>query len=188
MAYKDIAGQKSGRLTAVRRLYVHNETSYWLCLCGCGNGKIVSLATFTRRPNISCGCLHSEIQRKRLTKHGMARTPEYHAWQAMHQRCKLPHHPEFHNYGARGIKVCEGWTTFPPFFAAMGLRPQPDLSVDRVDNDGNYSCGKCAECQRQGWPMNCRWATKTEQTINRRVVKRSQLLKASECGSGPSYS
>ena len=178
MPFKDIARQKSGRLTAVRRLYARKDTSYWLCICDCGNEKVVTLTTFLSRPNISCGCLHREIQRKRLTKHGMARTPEYHAWQAMHQRCKLPRHPEFHNYGARGIRVCAGWATFPPFYEAMGLRPQPDLSVDRKNNDGNYSCGKCDECLENSWPMNCRWATKQEQANNRREVKKANAATA----------
>lgn len=180
MPHKDITGQRSGRLVAIRFAFTRKAMSYWLCRCDCGEEKTVQLASFTRRPNLSCGCLHREIQRNRLTKHGMARTPEYYAWQAMHQRCEHSHHPEFKNYGARGIKVCKGWKKFEPFFADMGFRPEASLSIDRKDNDGNYSCGHCSQCKRMGWPMNCRWATKVEQSQNSRPV----LLKKARATTG----
>lgn len=170
MPSKDLTGQRSGRLVAIKIAYYRDETTFWLCKCDCGADKIVRRTTFLRRPNLSCGCLHSEIQRARLTKHGMSRTPEYHAWQAFHQRCENPAQPEFKNYGARGIKVCAGWTTFPPFIADVGKRPHEGLSIDRKDNDGNYSCGHCDECIKHDWPMNCRWATPAQQTANRRCM------------------
>lgn len=157
MGFRDITGQRSGRLTAVRRVESRKGSTLWLCKCDCGNDKVVYLASFTLRPNLSCGCLHKEIQRKRLTKHSMARSPEYHAWQAMRQRCFTKHHPEYPNYGARGITVCDQWRySFPAFFADVGLRPSKKHSIERRDNDKGYS------------PENCYWGTTRDQNKNKR--------------------
>ena len=82
--------------------------------------------------------------------------PEYRVWWSMRNRCEMPNHPRFTSYGGRGIGVCERWKTFANFFADMGPRPAPGLSLDRIDNDGNYE------------PGNCRWATSKEQSANRR--------------------
>jgi hypothetical protein len=100
---------------------------------------------------------------ERRTKHGRYRTPEYFAWDNMRQRCGNPKHPEYKNYGARGIKVCERWKLFINFFADMGERPSPELSLDRINNDGNYE------------PGNCRWATPKEQANNQRRTKLKEV-------------
>jgi hypothetical protein len=86
-------------------------------------------------------------------------SPEYNAWLAMRARCRHPGNPNFKNYGARGITVCERWEIFENFFADMGSRPSPKHSLDRIDNDGNYE------------PSNCRWATPKEQMNNVRGRK-----------------
>lgn len=88
--------------------------------------------------------------------HDQCNSPEYVSWRHMKQRCTNPRRKEYPHYGGRGISVCERWQTFANFIADMGLRPGPKYTLDRVNNEGNYE------------PDNCRWATRTEQSRNRR--------------------
>lgn len=159
MAVTDIVGQRFCRLVVLGLAFMRGDKSYWLCQCDCGNQKTIDRSSL-KRPNVSCGCLHREIQRARLTTHGMARKPEYVAWQAMLQRCENPSNPEYKNYGGRGIKVCKRWHSFENFFADMGFRPAKGYSLDRKENDGDYA------------PDNCRWATVKEQNDNKRQSRR----------------
>lgn len=90
-------------------------------------------------------------------KHGMDGTPEYNSWKGMSQRCYNPKNPDYPNYGARGIKVCDRWKKFANFYADMGPSPGPGYSIDRYPNrDGDYE------------PSNCRWANYDEQLNNTR--------------------
>jgi hypothetical protein len=83
-----------------------------------------------------------------------SRTPTYVSWASIAPRCGNPNHPAYPRYGGRGITVCERWASFENFLADMGERPA-GLSLDRIDNNGNYE------------PGNCRWATPKEQSSNR---------------------
>ena len=90
-------------------------------------------------------------------QHGMSRHPLYKLWLNMKDRCRNPRNPYFHNYGGRGVTVCEEWMrSFPAFRQAVGDRPSPIHTLDRVDNDGHYE------------PTNVRWVTKREQANNQR--------------------
>jgi hypothetical protein len=100
---------------------------------------------------------------------------EYGAWSNMKNRCFNVTNKSYKNYGGRGITVCLGWRqSFTSFYEDMGPRPAR-LTLDRIDNDGNYSCGRCEECIANGWPMNCRWATWSEQYHNRRSTLRPEI-------------
>lgn len=97
-------------------------------------------------------------------RHGHAagrRTVEYRIWRGMKSRCQEAKNPSFPDYGGRGIRVCESWQSFENFLADMGPRPS-NMSLDRINNDGNYE------------PSNCRWASSIEQARNRRPKKNNR--------------
>ena len=88
--------------------------------------------------------------------HGMSGTPEHRTWKKMRERCHNPNHKYYHNYGGRGVTICEAWDDFTTFFADMGERPSAKHSIDRIENDKGY-------CRN-----NCKWSTRKEQSNNRR--------------------
>lgn len=102
----------------------------------------------------------------------LAATPTYQIWRGMKRRCFRVSATDYVAYGGRGIVVCSGWkSSFASFLEDMGERPSVEYSIDRRDNDGNYSCGHCDECVSEGWVANCRWATRAEQRRNQSDVR-----------------
>ena len=150
---QDLSGQQFGRLTVLGLAQRHDgKNAYWLCRCSCGNPLIkeVQGGTLRNGRTLSCGCLQRETARK----HGMEGTRIYGVWADMKQRCQNPKHAAFADYGGRGISVCERWQSFENFFADMSEAPE-GLTLDRIDNDGNYE------------PGNCRWADWSTQNLNK---------------------
>jgi hypothetical protein len=82
--------------------------------------------------------------------------PLYSTWQNMRSRCRNPKNPFYHNYGGKGVSVCDRWDDFRCFVSDVGSKPSPTHTLDRIDNDGNYD------------PSNVKWSTKSEQARNMR--------------------
>lgn len=171
---KDITGYTFGRIQVIQflghREYKNSRAVMWLCQCECDNATTFAIrgSSLTSGGVESCGCIGIEKAIKNKTTHGRYRTTEYRSWYGMKARCLCRGDASYNRYGGRGILVCEHWLKFENFFEDMGLKPSPKHSIDRIDNNGNYSCGHCDECVANGWFANCRWATKEEQARNTR--------------------
>ena len=149
-----VADRRYGQLVAVRQVERDNDRhSRWSFKCDCGKIHIAR-GTHVKSGKISsCGC-HRKFMNY---KHGYSkpRTTEYIAWENMLARCYNPNNARFYRYGGRGISVCAQWLKFESFIADMGLKPSANLSIDRIDNDGNYE------------PKNVRWGTLEQQLETR---------------------
>jgi len=157
----ELKGQRFGRWLVIKRTMPNAKSGgfRWLCKCDCGVRKVVTGGRLISGNSKSCGCLRNEMATAKQKTHGMCYTPEYGAWEEMFQRCNNPNNKRYHYYGGRGIRICDRWKKFENFYKDMGGKPSKKHSIDRIDNNGDYT------------PNNCRWATQTEQMRNTRTPK-----------------
>lgn len=149
----DLTNQRFGRwlVTGLAPRRLTNSSIYWLCRCDCGTVSEVEGNSLRRNLTSSCGCFQKETK----TTHGQYKSPTYNSWDNMIGRCYRVTHPDYCNYGGRGIMVCDRWRqSYQNFIQDMGERPA-DMTLDRKNVNGHYE------------PSNCKWSTNQEQQNNK---------------------
>ena len=154
----DLTGKRFGRLVVLNADHKSDKQLwYWKCICDCGRETVVSGDKLRRGATKSCGCLQDELRKAGHRKtHGMTNTRLYTEWTNMKARCLRPTSSMYPRYGARGIRVCDDWMSFEGFMRwAVSSGYTDDLTIERIDVDGNYC------------PENCRWISMKDQHLNR---------------------
>lgn len=158
---KDFTGMRFGKLTVIKFHHSQNTTngtkSFWVCRCDCGKEVVVRTDCFTSGNTRSCGCLHKDIAQEKFDNRTKSKL--YHVYYGIKQRCENPNHHSYKNYGGRGIKVSNEWDTWESFrnwALENGYKENCNLSIERIDVNGDYS------------PDNCKWIKIPLQSKNTR--------------------
>ena len=150
----DNIGKKFNKWT-ILDVVVHKEAAHYLIKCECG----------TESRNLAYKVINGSTKSCKFCApkyHGYYATATNRSWSAARNRCNNPNNKNYDNYGGRGITMCERWNNFENFLEDMGEKPF-DMSLDRIDNNGNYE------------PKNCRWATRSQQMSNQQRHKKGQI-------------
>jgi len=166
-AFVNLTGKQFNRLTVIDLNLEHSskKRKFWNCICQCGNKKIIEGENLKSGKTLSCGCWAREIHpiiQKRRRKFTIEERSFRHIWKLMMRRCFNAKDAIYRHYGGRGITVCEEWQNYENFKRDMWPRPG-NLSLERINNDGNYELS------------NCKWASQLEQVNNRRTSKLMEL-------------
>jgi hypothetical protein len=152
----DLTGKRFGKLTVISFNCMRGTRSYWNCVCDRGNEKAVGSDHLKNGDIVSCGCVQRSTLPPVNKKHEMSNTRLYTIWALMKYRCCNPSRKEYKRYGGRGIKVCDEWMEFKSFMEwSIANGYSDDLTLDRIDNDGDYA------------PSNCRWVSRQVQAFNK---------------------
>lgn len=161
--FQDLTGMKFGRWTVIERAPNSGKHTVWFCECECGTKGKVTADSLKCGDSKSCGCYHSEVMKEFLTghlfrlSHGYSRHPAFKSWYSMVYRCMTNKHVQSKDYKDRNIKVCDEWKDSPEKFIewAMVNGWEKGMTIDRIDNDGDYC------------PENCQWLTRSENSKKR---------------------
>ena len=155
-----LSGKKFGMWTVLERAEKKSENNkgLWKCLCECGKIGYVNSYNLIHKKSLSCGCIQKKVTIERLTTHNLTNTKLYRIYFDMKRRCYNPNNKRYKDYGGRGISICDEWKNdFMSFYNwSIENNYKEGLSIDRINVNGNYE------------PSNCRWATKKQQSNNKR--------------------